>query len=179
MKRWSLLAAGWLIVAAAPALSQQHQHGQSPYAGLGGREIKALSEDQIQQLRDGEGMGFGLPAELNHYPGPRHVLALADDLQLTPTQRDQIQALEEAMRSRARALGAAIIEKERALDQAFASGSIADDTLGELTRAVAELQGDLRYTHLSAHLGVKRVLTDAQVIKYDELRGYRQPPPGR
>ena len=59
-----------IIVAAAvpPAL------GQSPYAGMQARPVKALSDQQIADLKAGRGMGLALPAELNGYPGPSHVL---------------------------------------------------------------------------------------------------------
>ena len=53
---------------------------QSPYSGMQSRPIKALSEQQIADLRAGRGMGLALPAELNGYPGPVHVLELADKL---------------------------------------------------------------------------------------------------
>ena len=55
----------------------------SPYAGQQMRTIKALSADDIAALRDGDGIGMAKAAELNGYPGPRHVLALARELQLT------------------------------------------------------------------------------------------------
>jgi hypothetical protein len=48
-----------LMTAAAPAQSQQ------PYAGLEVRAIKALSEQQIADLRAGRGMSLALAAELN------------------------------------------------------------------------------------------------------------------
>ena len=57
------------------------------------RAIKALSDQQIADLRAGRGMGMALPAELNGYPGPAHVLELADKLELTPDQRASVQAL--------------------------------------------------------------------------------------
>src|SRR5512140_1710908 len=50
----------------------------SPYAGEEKREIKSLSADVIEQYNQGEGMGMAKAAELNHYPGPRHVLMAAD-----------------------------------------------------------------------------------------------------
>lgn len=168
------LVATLLLCAASPAVAQQHQHGQSPYAGLEGREIKALSEEQLQQLRDGEGMTQALPAELNHYPGPRHVLELARELALSSKQQDQARQIAQAMGAKARALGTAIIEKERQLDQTFAKHTITEDALRSLTREIARLQADLRYTHLSAHLELRGVLTEEQVTKYDELRGYRK-----
>lgn len=168
------LIATLLLCAASQARAQQHQHGQSPYAGLEGREIKALSEEQLQQLRTGEGMTLALPAELNHYPGPRHVMDMAEELALSLKQRDQVRGIEQAMRAKAIALGTAIIEKERQLDQAFAKGTISEDGLRDVTREIARLQAELRYVHLSAHLEVRRILTEQQVTKYDELRGYRK-----
>src|SRR5919107_1454461 len=39
-----------------------------------GRPVKSLSEQQVADLRAGRGMGLALPAELNGYPGPMHVL---------------------------------------------------------------------------------------------------------
>ena len=55
---------------------------QSPYVGMQTRSIKALSDQQIADLKAGRGMGLALPAELNGYPGPAHVLELADQLGL-------------------------------------------------------------------------------------------------
>src|SRR5215216_2241767 len=52
----------------------------SPYAGLQARPLKALSEAQIADLRAGRGMTLALAAELNGYPGPLHVIELADAL---------------------------------------------------------------------------------------------------
>ncbi len=47
-----------------------------PYAEMKDRAIKALSEQQIADLKGGKGMGLALPAELNGYPGPMHVLRI-------------------------------------------------------------------------------------------------------
>ena len=51
---------------------------QPPYAGEELRSLKSMSSQEIESLRSGEGMGFAKLAELNHYPGPKHVLELAD-----------------------------------------------------------------------------------------------------
>lgn len=53
---------------------------QTPYAGMQSRQIKALSDQQIGDLRAGRGMGLALTAELNGYPGPSHLVELADQL---------------------------------------------------------------------------------------------------
>src|SRR3954453_5821878 len=51
-----------------------------PYAGMESRPIKTLSTTEIADYLSGKGMGFARAAELNHYPGPAHVLALASEL---------------------------------------------------------------------------------------------------
>jgi hypothetical protein len=75
----------WVIAAFVLTLSEAQ--AQAPYAGLQMRPIKALSEQQVADLSSGRGMGLALAAELNGYPGPSHVLELADKLDLTTEQR--------------------------------------------------------------------------------------------
>ncbi len=66
---------------------------QTPYAGQHTREIKALSPPDIESYLAGQGMGLAKAAELNHFPGPKHVLELADALNLSKEQLTQTQAL--------------------------------------------------------------------------------------
>ncbi len=54
----------------------------SPYAGEQSRSIKSLSKEDVADYIDGKGMGFAKAAELNGYPGPKHVLELAEQLAL-------------------------------------------------------------------------------------------------
>jgi len=37
---------------------------------------------------------------------------------------------------------------------------------------IASLQGELRLSHLSAHVAVREILTGEQIAAYDQLRGY-------
>jgi hypothetical protein len=136
------------------------------------RPVKALSEQQIGDLRAGRGMGLALPAELNDYPGPIHVLEHADALALTPEQRRRTQALYEAMKTEAIPLGVRLIERESELDRAFATRTITPQTLAETTAAIGATQGALRAAHLRYHLAQVEVLTSEQVRRYAELRGY-------
>lgn len=167
----ALLVAAALV--AAPVSAQQpHDHTTSPYADFGDREIKALSEADVQALLDGEGMQMALPAELNGYPGPRHVLELAEPLELSQEQRESTERIMGDMLSEARALGARIVEAERSLDRAFANATITDAALRSALDDLASLRAELRAAHLSAHLAMKDVLTLHQVHRYAELRGY-------
>ena len=167
-------AAGGAVAAPAPAAAQTHQHDHtaSPYAGKEGSEVKALTAEEIQAYRDGTGMGLAKPAELNHYPGPRHVIDLARELDLTVPQADALKSVFQRMHEEAVTLGAQILEKERLLDRGFASGAIDEPALRNLTSQIARLQADLRAAHLKAHLETKRILTERQVARYDEIRGY-------
>jgi Spy/CpxP family protein refolding chaperone len=151
----------------------QHQHSPTPYTGLEQRAIKALSEQQISDLRAGRGMGLALAAELNGYPGPLHVLELADQIELSDEQRQRVRQLYDAMKAEAVPVGETLIAHESALDRAFAEGSISTATLASLTAQIGETQGQLRAIHLKYHLTTANLLSAHQRHRYAELRGYR------
>lgn len=157
------------IIAFTPAMAHS-QH--APYAGQENRAIKALSADETKQYLAGAGMGYALAAELNRFPGPMHVLELADKLALTPPQRASTERLMATHKSEARAVGGKLVEAERALDRLFASGKVSEAALAEHVRAVAGLQGEYRLSHLDTHRRMRDILTAEQVRRYDELRGY-------
>lgn len=164
MKMWPVIASLVLAVASA--------HAQTPYAGMQTRTIKALSEQQVGDLKAGRGMGLALAAELNGYPGPLHVLELADKLELSAAQRSDVQRLFDSMKAEAMPLGARLIEQEADLDRQFASRTVTPESLKASTAAVAATQGVLRETHLKYHLSTAALLSPAQMVKYAELRGY-------
>jgi Spy/CpxP family protein refolding chaperone len=158
-----------LAMLAVPSVSQ---HDHSPYAGQERRAIKALSEEEMQALLSGQGMELAKAAELNHYPGPRHVLDLATPLQILEPQRAETQQIYDRMHQEAVRFGALLIDKERELDHLFATETVDSQTLQHLTKHIAQLQGDLRLAHLQAHVEMKRVLSREQIDTYDTLRGY-------
>jgi hypothetical protein len=117
-------------------------------------------------------MGLALAAELNGYPGPSHVLELADRLDLSADQRVSIQSLFGAMKAEALPLGSKLIEQEADLDKQFASHTVTPASLKASTAAVAVTQGELRETHLRYHLSTVAVFSTDQMQRYAELRGY-------
>src|SRR6185312_5504441 len=134
----------FVIAIAAVAVLTGAALAQQPYAGLQDRSVKTLSDQQIADLNAGRGMGLALAAELNGYPGPSHVLELADKLDLTADQRAGVQRLFDAMKDEAMPLGARLIEQESELDRQFASRTITPESLKASTAAVAATQGTLR-----------------------------------
>jgi hypothetical protein len=164
MKPCFLIAAALLLATTASA--------QTPYAGVQSRPIKTLSEQQIADLSAGRGMGLALAAELNGYPGPSHVLELADKLELSADQRASIQRLFDSMKAEAMPLGSKLIEQEADLDKHFTSRTVTPASLKASTAALAVTQGELRETHLKYHLSTAEVLSRHQMKRYAELRGY-------
>ena len=119
-------------------------------------------------------MTADLARELNHFPGPRHVLDLSDELDLSPQQSADTQALYDEMLHNAIALGVEIVEAETELDRAFEQESIRHESLETALQEIGRLRAELRYVHLRAHLRQKQLLSTEQVRKYDALRGYGQ-----
>jgi Spy/CpxP family protein refolding chaperone len=158
----------FLLALAAAGAQAQHQ----PYSGQQQRDIKALSAGEVEQYLSGAGMGYAKAAELNHFPGPMHVLELADGLDLTPAQTLKARELMHAHKAEARAIGAKLVESHRALDALFRSSRVEQSALGDAVRAVAQLEGEYRLSHLETHRRMRALLTDDQVAAYDRLRGY-------
>jgi Spy/CpxP family protein refolding chaperone len=155
-----------ILVAALPLAAET----SSP-TGAETPELKALSEEDLTGLRTGAGMGLARVAELNGHPGPKHVLELSEKLELSTSQRAEVQKIFDAMQSEAILLGERIILAEKELDSLFAASSIDEKRLREITGRIAALQGELRFTHLKAHLTMKAVLSAHQNHSYAALRG--------
>ena len=143
-----------------------------PYADMRTRSIKALSDQQIADLRAGRGMALALAAELNGYPGPAHLLELADQLDLTVEQRRHFEQMFDAMKRETIPVGQQLIAAEADLDRRFADRTITPDQLSAAVAALGETQARLRAAHLRYHLSTPALLTHEQMRRYGELRGY-------
>jgi len=169
MTRAALLVSFVAILASTVGSAAQTA---SPYAGQEQRSIKALSDQEIRDLREGRGMGLAKAAELNSYPGPLHVLQLADQLGLSDSQRAVTESLYAEMRNKVLPIGQKIIEAEKNLDQDFVNGRIDPSSLQTQVNAIAILQGELRAAHLETHLAQRSLLTLEQTSHYNTVRGY-------
>lgn len=148
----------------------------SPYAGWQDREIKAISAERIDALRSGKGAGYALSAELNGYPGPRHVLDLADELELSPDQRQATKRLFMSMRAEVIPLGEALIEAEHLLETLFRKGRAEEKTIAALTAEIGAREGRLRAAHLKYHVEMTALMDVVQRDTYNRLRGYGEAP---
>ena len=135
-----------ISILAAPAIAV----GASPYSGQELRVVKSLSEQEIESLRRGDGMGFAKLAELNHFPGPKHVLELSEELNLSEAQLAETNALFEQMQRSAVSIGEQLIDAESRLDQDFATGNVSAESLRASLAEIQKLRAELRYVHLEA-----------------------------
>jgi Spy/CpxP family protein refolding chaperone len=162
-----------LCVATSASAQQNHDSkNHKPYSDLKGRDIKALSQQQIDDLKAGKGMSLALSAELNGYPGPAHVLELADQLKLNEKQKKRMQEMFKAMTKETKTLGVTVIEAERKLDTLFKSKTVNEQNLKEATLKIGEAQAKLREAHLRYHLLTTAILSKEQIDNYNRLRGY-------
>ena len=160
--------------AASPAghSTAQQSAGSQPYAGQQDRPIRALAPERVADLLAGRGAGYALAAELNHHPGPIHVLEAAAELQLRPDQEQATREIFVAMQREAQDLGRQFVDLEAELDRGFRAATLTDPELARLTGEIAMVEGRLRKVHLAAHLQTKALLTPEQVARYDRVRGY-------
>ncbi len=170
-----------IAVAPTPASAQHHHHQAhqaSPYAHTQSNDVPTLTPDEVRELRNGEGMGLARPAELNRFPGPKHLLELASELDLDPAQIRRIEAIHEKMRAQAITKGDDVLMAERRLANLFASVAVGEQPSVADVKRIAQhlgiMRGQLQAIHLLAHMESARELTAEQIEEYDRLRGYRR-----
>lgn len=148
----------------------------SGYSELLEGEIRGIDAETLDGYLTGKGLGYALPAELNGYPGPRHVLDAIEELELTEEQESQIQALFDDMETEAIDLGEQIVKVEAELETAFRNKDIDNEALQSQLEVIGDLDTKLRFVHLSTHLTTIEILTDHQVVLYNTVRGYANTP---
>ena len=173
----------WHATADEGTATANHGHGAhaasspeagSPYADRfdPAAAIRSLTPETIAQIERGEGAGFALPAELNGVPGPRHVLDMAHDLELSHDQVERVQAVYDDMRAAVIPAGRRYLDAVRALEADFRAGALTEADLPRRVAEVARLEGELMAAHLAAHLATADILRPEQIAAYSRLRGY-------
>lgn len=135
---------------------------------------RAGAQDVIPPDREGllKGLGMDLAAiaESNNWPGPKHVLALKNELGLTRDQVKKTEALEKVVASSAGAKGEEIVQAEEELAAMFQSGSASEKAVRTKLEQIGKARAELRFIHLQSHLRMKQILTPDQVKQYTELK---------
>lgn len=144
----------------------------SPYAGGSSSSVPSLTTQEVDDLLAGRGMGMARAAELNGYPGPRHVLDLQSELDLDADVVAKTEQLFREMQAAAQPLGAQVVEKEKELGELYASRSIDETALPPKIDELGALMAQLRVVHLRTHIRMASLLSPEQIAKYRQLRGY-------
>lgn len=76
------------------------------------------------------------------------------------------------MQMTAKRLGRELIEIEADLDKKFQTKELKSKTLQDVVGRSSQKYGELRFSHLVAHLETAAVLSEEQVKKYTQFRGY-------
>lgn len=169
---WTGAIAALLVASTGTGLQSAEPATISPYAAQLNSPVRGLSTQEVNDLLEGRGAGYARAAELNNYPGPRHVLDLQQELNLSSDQVQQIEGTFQQMQANAQQLGQKVVEYEQQLSTAFAQGEIDSAKLKQQMEELSKLYGQLRVTHLQAHLQIKPLLKPDQIAAYNELRGY-------
>ncbi len=123
-----------------------------------------------EDLEKGAGAGMAKYADLNGYPGPKHILELQDTLKLSDKQKREIEALFNEMKSNAVAKGMLIVEKERKLEALFRNEQATPTEVHSLSTEIGKLRGELRAVHMNTHIKAKEILTKEQATLYNMIR---------
>lgn len=159
------------------AMGGKHQmHGQSEggMQGMGGGMLGGVSGQEKEALLTGAGLGAGMIAMMNGYPGPKHVLEMGDELELTVAQRESIGTIYGNVKAESVKLGTELVEKDEALAALFASGSVKTGDVEKRAREIGELQGRVRAAHLNAHVETFEALTPAQREQLSSMQGMHE-----
>lgn len=160
----------------APKGQMQQMHGQAEggMQGMGGGMLGGVSAQEKEALLKGAGLGAGMIAMMNGYPGPKHVLEMGDELELTAAQRESIGTIYGKVKAESVKYGTELVEKDEELAALFASGSVSTDKVEKLSRDIGELQGRVRAAHLNAHVETFDALTPAQRETLSSMQGMHQ-----
>ena len=154
-------------------MQQMHGQAEGGMQGMGGM-LSGVSEQEKEMLLKGGGLGAGMIAMTNGYPGPKHVLEMGDELELTAAQRESIGTIYGKVKAESVKLGTELVEKDEALAALFTSGSVSTKDVEKRSREIGELQGRLRAAHLNAHVQTHAELTPAQLAKLPTMQEMHQ-----
>lgn len=137
---------------------------------LGRAGAQSVIPPDREGLLKGQGMDLAAIADSNNWPGPKHVLALKNELGLTRDQVKKTEALEKVVASAAGAKGEEIVQAEEELAAMFQTGSANEKGVRTKLEQIGKARAELRFIHLQAHLRMKQILTPDQVKQYSELK---------
>jgi len=125
-----------------------------------------LTKEEVNAYLTGGSLDFDRVAEINHFPNPKRVLEIKNLLTLTRVQNNRSTISYKLMRKYAIKAGRKIVRKENQLNYLFQQPNVDLHAVKKLVSEIATLKGELRFTHLKAHVNQESYLTDEQITTY-------------
>jgi hypothetical protein len=95
-------------------------------------------------------------------------------MRLTAAHRATLECLMAGMRHDAVAAGERLMEAERVLDRLSAERRTTQEAITQATSRIGAEAASVRTVHLVTHIATRALLTEEQVVRYDQRRGYRR-----
>lgn len=152
--------------------AERPPHGSHAHGGAPQGHLEALSCSESFDRVVGQGLGFGLAfaADRHGYPGPLHVVELAQSLGLRPEQVERARRLLEQMLAESRPRSAALLAAEAELARLFERGDATEASVRAQAAEVERLRGEVRMVHLAYHLRTRDLLSPEQRLAYHRAR---------
>jgi len=132
--------------------------------------LAQIPPDRNALLNGVEG-DYGKTAELNNYPSPKNLLALATTIGLSAAQKSRLSDIQNSTVARAKQLGKEIVQIENELHRAFQARVVNEKSCADDAQQIGRLRGRLRGVFLAAHIRAKAVLNESQLSMYKKIQG--------
>ena len=133
--------------------------------------IKTLSFERYRAYLNGEDYDhMSAVGEMNHFPLPDKVLKQRKDLALTAEQVKKLVDIYTYMHRRQLQAGGSMIANEKMLDSLFKTQKLNDGIIIFYTNRYGLYTGELRNAVLQACYATRKVLTQQQLSKYENLQ---------
>lgn len=130
-----------------------------------------LSIKEVDAYLTGKSLDFAKTAEIHHYPSPKQVLKLENQLSLAKPQINRTIMLNKLMRKYTIKAGREIVIKERQLYKLFAEEPVNLEEVEKLVKEIAALKGEIRFIHLKTNVSQKALLNEYQVSLIEGKNG--------
>lgn len=109
-------------------------------------------------------------AELNHYPLPDEVLKYKKELDLSPTEIKQLNAVVAFLNMKKKEVGESVILNEKMLDSLFRTRKIDEGSVIFYSNRYGLYEGEYRTVVLQACVRTEKILTPQQIRKFEALK---------
>ncbi len=133
--------------------------------------VRTLTDQQYTAIIRGTDLkNMALVAEMNHYPLPDLIIQYKKELDLSPTQITQINAVVKLLRLKKLEVGQSVIRNEKMLDSIFKTRQVDEGQLIFYGNRYGLYEGEYRTAILLACYKTAAILTPRQIKRLEGLK---------